>query len=73
MAYVSGYLLGKSLQKHKCEKCANLADESGDLKVILMFKAYDSNTTIYFFFNDIKQTTGVGKEVDKEVDIPLII
>ena len=99
MAYVAGYLLRKTFQKHKCEKCAILADESGDLekKVFLMFKAYDSDTSIYSglivpsvqmlqfankveekfisFFNDIKQTTGVGKEllsilVKENLDVP---
>eukprot|EP00795_Rhopilema_esculentum_P005659 gene5659-10894_t len=32
MAYVAGYLLRKTFQKHKCQKCAILADESEDLE-----------------------------------------
>ena len=49
MAYVAGYLLRKAFQKHKCCDCSILADESGDpeKKVFLMFKAYDSDSSLY--------------------------
>ena len=47
MAYVAGYLLRKTFEQHKCEKCAILADENGiqDKSTFLMFKAYDSDST----------------------------
>ena len=49
MTYVAGYLLRKAFKKHKCCDCSILADESGDpeKKVFLMFKAYDSDSSLY--------------------------
>lgn len=49
MAYVSGYLLRKTYEHHKCSKCSTLADESkaDDKYVFMMFKSYDSDSSNY--------------------------
>ena len=49
IAYVAGYLLRKAFEKHKCSKCATLANENldSDRSTFLFFKAYQTDASMF--------------------------
>ena len=49
IAYFAGYLLQKTYNIHKCDKCSLLSEDDADISklLFLIFKAYESDSSMY--------------------------